>query len=113
MACMYYPNIDMVKTGQLIRYYVFRQSYTVRELQKELALGSPQPIYRWFQGKILPSVDHLLRLSQLLEVHMETLLVQQRKCHIKRVCHTDEEECARLERLWLYYEIFYSNINKI
>lgn len=104
-------NIDMVRTGKLIRYYIFRQNYTVRQLQKELMLGCPQPIYRWFQGKTLPSVEHLFRLSRILEVHMETLLVEQRDCRIKRVCYADETEREYAERVGLYYEIMQRCIN--
>ena len=34
------------------------------------------PIYRWYKGLILPSVDNLFMLSRLLNVHMEELLVE-------------------------------------
>ena len=33
-------------------------------------------MYRWYKGAILPSVDNLLRLSELYQVHMEELLVR-------------------------------------
>ena len=33
-------------------------------------------MYRWYKGVILPSVDNLLRLSELYQVHMEELLVK-------------------------------------
>lgn len=42
-----------------------------------LHLSCPQPIYRWFKGSILPSVDHLFYLSRILHCHMEDLLVVQ------------------------------------
>lgn len=70
-----YPNIDMKRTGLLLKKKVKEAGYTVKELQKELMLSCPQPIYRWFKGKILPSVVHLYVLSQLLHVHIEDLLV--------------------------------------
>lgn len=40
-------------------------------------LSCPQPVYRWYKGRILPSVEHLCALSKLLNVHMEDLLVMQ------------------------------------
>ncbi len=70
-----YPNINMEKTGLLLRDKVSEQGYTVKDIQRYLGLSCPQPIYRWFKGKVLPSLDHLLMLSRILHVHMEELLV--------------------------------------
>lgn len=72
-----YPNIDMKKTGKLLKTKTEQAGYSVKELQKMLLLSCPQPIYRWFKGIVLPSVDHLYRLSRLFGVHMEDLLVPQ------------------------------------
>ena len=72
-----YEHIDMKKTGLLLKYRIEKAGYTVKDIQKILQLSCPQPIYRWFKGMILPSVDHLYVLSRLLKVHMEDLLVPQ------------------------------------
>lgn len=61
----------------LLKYRIEKAGYTVKDIQKILQLSCPQPIYRWFKGMILPSVDHLYVLSRLLKVHMEDLLVPQ------------------------------------
>ena len=70
-----YENIDMKKTGILLKETIEKTGYTVKDIQKILHLSCPQPIYRWFKGIILPSVDHLYVLSRLLKIHMEDLLV--------------------------------------
>ena len=70
-----YENIDMRKTGILLKEIIEKAGYTVKDIQKILHLSCPQPIYRWFKGIILPSVDHLYVLSRLLKIHMEDLLV--------------------------------------
>lgn len=70
-----YPNINMEKTGLLLKEKISEQGYTVKDIQKYLGLSCPQPIYRWFKGKVLPTLDHLFMLSRMLEVHMEELLV--------------------------------------
>lgn len=70
-----YPNIDMVRTGAHLKKLIRQRGYSVKDIQKLLNLSCPQPIYRWFKGKILPSVDHLFLLSKLLYVHMEDLLL--------------------------------------
>ena len=68
-------NIDMKATGRHIRSLIIKAGYSVGDIQKILGLSCPQPVYRWFQGRVLPSIDHLYKLSILLEVHMENLLV--------------------------------------
>lgn len=72
---MNYPNIDIQKTGNRIQQLLKESGYTVKQVQAYLHLACPQPIYRWIQGKILPSLNHLYALSVLLDVHMEDLLV--------------------------------------
>ena len=47
-----------------------------RMSQEYLHLSCVQPIYRWCKGLILPSVDHLFTLSELLNVYMEDFLVK-------------------------------------
>ena len=74
-----YPNIDMEKTGLRIKQMLEMAGYKPKQIQKYLQLSCPQPIYRWYKGIILPSVDHLLMLSELLGVHMEELLVRKEK----------------------------------
>lgn len=71
-----YPNIDMQRTGIRLKEFIQKNGYCVSDIQEYLHLSCPQPVYRWFKGMILPSVDHLLMLSELLGVHMEDLLVK-------------------------------------
>ena len=71
-----YPNIDMQQTGKKLKHMLESAGYTPRIIQDYLRLSCVQPIYRWYKGLILPSVDHLLMLSELLNVHMEDFLVK-------------------------------------
>lgn len=64
-----YPNIDMQRTGIRLKEFTQKRGYCVADIQEYLHLSCPQPVYRWFKGMILPSVDHLLMLSELLGVH--------------------------------------------
>ena len=70
-----YTNIDMEKTGKRLKDAIKAAGFDVKTIQNYLHLSCPQPIYRWFRGKVLPSVDHLYVLSGLLGVHMEELIV--------------------------------------
>lgn len=46
-----YENIDMERTGILLKEMFDKSGYTVKDIQKILHLSCPQPIYRWFKGK--------------------------------------------------------------
>ena len=69
-------SIDIVKMGKHLKKLAQRNGYSVKDIQQYLGLSCPQPVYRWYKGFILPSVDNLLRLSELYQVHMEELLVK-------------------------------------
>lgn len=69
-------SIDMIETGKCLKQLAQKNGYSVKDIQRYLGLSCPQPVYRWYKGVILPSVDNLLRLSELYQVHMEELLVK-------------------------------------
>ena len=71
-----YPNIDMKQTGRKMKRMIESAGYTPRMIQDYLHLSCVQPVYRWYKGLILPSVDHLFMLSKLLGVHMEDFLAK-------------------------------------
>lgn len=98
-----YPNIDMYRTGRKLKRMLETAGYTPRMIQDYLHLSCVQPIYRWYKGLILPSVDHLLMLSELLNVHMEELLVKKKVSSF--VCKM-EQTCSRSaqRRFMEYYK---------
>ncbi len=69
-------SIDMIETGKHLKKLAQRSGYSIKDIQQYLGLSCPQPVYRWYKGVILPSIDNLLRLSELYHVHMEELLVK-------------------------------------
>lgn len=69
-----YRVIDQKKTGEKMKKMLLGKGYDVKALQKYLNLSGTQSIYRWFQGKMLPSIDNLLAISDLLGVSVEDLL---------------------------------------
>ena len=70
-------GIDLKKTGQRIKEICKSQNISVKDIQETLFIGSFQSVYAWFSGKSLPSLDNLYRLSRLLKVPMDTLIVGQ------------------------------------
>ena len=104
-----YPNIDMQQTGRKLKHMIESAGYTPRIIQDYLHLSCVQPIYRWYKGKILPSVDHLLMLSELLNVHMEDLLVKKNAVPVIY----DIEQCyvqAAQKRFIAYYKKIYQSV---
>ena len=93
------PIIDMKKTGKNLKQLVLNKGYSVRTVQERLHLSCPQPVYRWFQGKILPSIDHLFALSLLLNTPMEDLLIPV----TQDVLCVSESPCTSTEHLQMYY----------
>lgn len=104
-----YPNIDMQQTGIKLKLMIESAGYTPRIIQDYLHLSCVQPIYRWYKGLILPSVDHLFMLSELLNVHMEELLV---KKNAVPVIYDIEQYCALAakKRFMVYYKKIYQSV---
>ena len=70
-----FPVIDPVATGKNIVRLRQARGMTVKDLQQWFGFEEPRAIYKWQQGQTLPSVDNLIALSALLEVHVEDILV--------------------------------------
>ena len=104
-----YPNIDMQRTGRRLKYILESAGYTPRIIQDYLHLSCVQPIYRWYKGFILPTVDHLFMLSELLNVHMEDLLV---KKNAVPVIYDIEQHYAQAaqKRFMAYYNKIYQSV---
>ena len=69
------PVIDMVKTGQNIGRLRKQAGLSVRDLQDIFGFATPQAIYKWQQGAALPTLDNLVVLAAVLQVHMDDILV--------------------------------------
>ena len=69
------PTIDMVKTGEKIEYLRKARGFTVSELQDCLGFNTPQSIYKWQKGKVVPTIDHLVALSSLFDVTIDEIII--------------------------------------
>ncbi len=86
-----YRQIDLKRTGTNLKILMEEKGYDVKSIQESLQLSCPQPIYRWFKGQVLPSVDNLYMLSILLNVHMEELLIEKPQEEAQQELITDAE----------------------
>ena len=104
-----YPNIDMQQTGKKLKHMIETAGYTPRIIQDYLHLSCVQPIYRWYKGKILPSVDHLFMLSELLNVHMEDFLVKKNAVPVIYDIEKYHSRTAQ-KRFMAYYKKIYQSV---
>ncbi len=70
-----FPTIDLTATGKNIVRLRKMCGLTVRDVQGYFGFEEPQAIYKWQQGKSLPTVDNLFALSTLFGVSMNDILV--------------------------------------
>lgn len=104
-----YPNIDMQQTGRKMKRMLETAGYTPRMIQDYLHLSCVQPIYRWYKGLILPSVDHLFMLSELLGVHMEDFLAKKEQRLI--LCDVEGFYLQNTQkRYFKYYNNIYGSV---
>ena len=69
------PTIDMVRTGNNIARLRMEAGLSVRDLQRILGFATPQAIYKWQQGRALPTLDNLVVLAAVLGVRIDDILV--------------------------------------
>ena len=74
---MEYPVINTYATGRKIRHLRRERNVRVTDVCKFLGGISEQAVYKWEQGKSIPSTDNLYALSHLFQVHMEELIVEE------------------------------------
>lgn len=87
------PSVDMAKTGEKIRQLRLEAGYTVRDLQEYFMFENPQAIYKWQEGRNLPSIDNLYALSVLLNVSMDEIIVPAGMPEYEERGHKDPAHC--------------------
>ena len=69
------PVINVTLTGLRIKELMAKNGYSVKDIQIKLGLACPQGIYKWFDGKTLPSLDNLVILATIFNVKIDDILV--------------------------------------
>jgi transcriptional regulator with XRE-family HTH domain len=93
-----YPVIDMAGTGQNIKQIMLAKGLTVKDIQEFLGLSTSQSIYRWFDGKNLPTIDNLYALSELFRLPVDSLIRGSREYEYR------PEDDATYQRAIVYYQ---------
>lgn len=77
-----YPTIDMVKTGKNISKLRQQRGMSVKELQNIFGFTTPQAIYKWQHGAAIPTIDNLVVLASVFQVHVDDILILEHKGQI-------------------------------
>ena len=72
------PVIDVKATGEKINELRDKAGITVKDIQLFLGFASPYPVYKWINGKNLPTLDNLLALAEMFGVMMDDIIVARR-----------------------------------
>lgn len=78
-----FPTIDMEGTGQNIMRLRIQNGFSVKDLQEIFGFATPQAIYKWQHGTAMPTIDNLVVLAALFQVHMDDILVINTDLQIK------------------------------
>lgn len=76
-----FPAIDTELTGRHIYRLLENEGYSAKQASYLLGFEEPQTVYNWKYGKRMPSIDNLDKISRLLNISINDLLV-----------HTDDGE---------------------
>ena len=69
------PIIDIAATGQNIKKIMTDNDMTVKDMQDIFGFNTGQAIYKWFQGKCLPTIDNMVILATIFHVTVDDILV--------------------------------------
>ena len=70
-----FPSVNLIETGKNIKRLAAEKEISVQEIQNVCGLGSFQAVYKWFNGKAVPTVDNLGILANLFDVSIDDLLI--------------------------------------
>jgi len=70
-----FPHVNLFATGENLTRLMRLRGVSVKALQEELGLSSPQAIYKWKRGECLPAIDNLVAIALLLQTTIDKILV--------------------------------------
>lgn len=68
------PVIDLPMTGAKIDLLRKKANLSVKDIQEVFGFESPQAIYKWINGRNLPTVDNLIILAEIFNVTVDDIL---------------------------------------
>lgn len=72
---MDFPIINTVAAGQKINRMRIEAGLTVKDMQAVFGFATPQAIYKWIQGKAMPTIDNMVILAAMFGVTVDDIIV--------------------------------------
>ena len=69
------PVINLIETGANIKKLRKLNKIPISSLCDVFGCKTPQAIYKWEQGRSLPTIDNLIILARLFNSHVEDILI--------------------------------------
>ena len=89
-----FPVIDPIATGKNIIRLRVERGMSVRDLQAYFGFEEPQAIYKWQQGKSLPSVDNCYSRAVFSKSPVKPIVVPRTKNLTLLFCEQRPEPCC-------------------
>ena len=72
---MQLPVVNMVDTGNNIYHLMKIHKLSVKNLQEKFGFSAPQAIYKWINGKSLPTIDNIVLLAYIFNCKVDDIIV--------------------------------------
>ena len=76
------PIINMIATGKNIENLRKQRELSVKDLQDIFDFSTPNAIYKWQRGMVMPTIDNLVVLAAIFQVQIDDILVLDDSHHI-------------------------------
>ena len=72
------PTIDIAGTGDNIRSIMKQKNMKIADIQSACGFNTPQAIYKWIQGRSVPTIDNMIILADIFGVSIDDIIVIKR-----------------------------------
>jgi transcriptional regulator with XRE-family HTH domain len=69
------PTIDMKATGLNIKETITKKGMNIKDVAATLGFTTAYPVYKWVNGKNMPTLDNLVVLAAILETTIDNLII--------------------------------------
>lgn len=69
------PTVNMTATGSNIKAMIKASGLKISEIQNIYGFNTPQSIFKWMRGEMLPSLDNLVILAHILDVTIDEIII--------------------------------------
>ena len=68
------PRIDVLATGEQINRLRLAQEISVKDIQHVFGFTTPNAVYKWINGKNLPTIDNLVILADIFKTTIDDII---------------------------------------